>query len=177
MTASVKLKLKLVKLKLIVTRIAKLHNSSFYLLIRDFLVVCIFVSELKDFLKALQVPGCENKPVTLYSQTSIKTTEDGSKPAHQLWTRRTDGVLSKLSGNKLISFMMLANLTGSSCLRKAKDVFSHAFSEPERWKIIEKNVTNILAATFTMKPKLLIKIFFVVFQKYLFYLVLLKFYI
>lgn len=84
MTASVKLKLKLVKLKFIVTRIAKLHNLSFYLLIRDFLIVCIFVSELKDLLKALHVPGCENKPVTLYSQTSIKTTEDRSKPAHQL---------------------------------------------------------------------------------------------
>lgn len=51
--------------------------------------------------------------------------------AHQLWTKLTDEVLSRLSGSKLISFMMFASLTGSSCLRKAKDVFSHAFSEPE----------------------------------------------
>ena len=27
--------------------------------------------------------------------------------------------------------MMFANLTGNSCLRKANDVLSHAFSEPE----------------------------------------------
>ena len=54
-----------------------------------------------------------------------------TKAAYQPWTSRTDGVLSKLSGSKLISFMMFANLTGSSCLRKAKDVLSHAFSEPE----------------------------------------------
>lgn len=53
-----------------------------------------------------------------------------AEAAHQLWTRRTDGVLSKLSGSRLISFMMFANLTGNSCLRKAKDVFSHAFSDP-----------------------------------------------
>lgn len=33
--------------------------------------------------------------------------------------------------------MMLANRTGSSCLRKAKDVFSHAFSEP-KWQQVRK---------------------------------------
>jgi len=56
-------------------------------------------------------------------------------PTDQLCTRCTEGVLSRLSGNKSISFKIFASLTGSSCLRNVNDVFSHAFSEPE-----EKNV-------------------------------------
>lgn len=50
---------------------------------------------------------------------------------HQLCTICTDGVVSSLSGNKLISFMMFDNLTGSSCRRNTKDVFSQALMEPE----------------------------------------------
>lgn len=48
----------------------------------------------------------------------------------QLCTRRTEGVLRRLSGNKSISFIIFASLTGSSCLRNVNDVFAHAFSEP-----------------------------------------------
>lgn len=68
----------------------------------------------------------------LNTVTSLKLSGKKGEPAYQLWTNRTDGVLNKLSGSKLISFMMLASLTGNSCLRKLKDVFTHAFSEPER---------------------------------------------
>uniref|UniRef100_A0A0E9QX73 Uncharacterized protein n=1 Tax=Anguilla anguilla TaxID=7936 RepID=A0A0E9QX73_ANGAN len=35
-------------------------------------------------------------------------------------------------GSKLISFIMLERRTGSSCLRKAKEVLSQAFVEPEK---------------------------------------------
>lgn len=68
----------------------------------------------------------------LNTVNSLKLSGKKGEPAYQLWTNRTDGVLNKLSGSKLISFMMLASLTGNSCLRKLKDVFTHAFSEPER---------------------------------------------
>lgn len=50
--------------------------------------------------------------------------------AYQLCTSCTDGVEMRRSGIRLISFMMLDSRTGSSCLRKAKDVFSHAFVLP-----------------------------------------------
>lgn len=77
----------------------------------------------------------ETKPAFIHTQAGTDQIRKRKETdAHQLWTKRTDGVLSKLSGNRLISFMMLANLTGSSCLRKAKEVFSHAFSEPEEQK-------------------------------------------
>lgn len=101
----------------------------------DFLIFCISVSELQDVLKTLHVPACRNKP-SIYSHAggTDQIWKRKATDAHQLWTKRTDGVLSKLSGNRLISFMMLANLTGNSCLRKAKEVFSHAFSEPEEQK-------------------------------------------
>lgn len=51
---------------------------------------------------------------------------------HQPWTICTDGVVSSLSGSRLISFMMFESLTGSSCLRNTKEVFSQALMEPER---------------------------------------------
>ena len=56
---------------------------------------------------------------------------DHNKTTHQLCTICTDGVVSSLSGRRLISFMMLESLTGSSCLRKTKDVFSQALMDPE----------------------------------------------
>lgn len=115
----------------------KLNNSVYVwmnLLICDFLIICIFVSELKNLLKTLHIPAYENTNTLLSICRLIweitEEKEKSMKPAYQLWTSRTDGVLSKLSGNKLISFMMFANRTGNSCLRKANDVFSHAFSEP-----------------------------------------------
>lgn len=51
-------------------------------------------------------------------------------PAHQLCTSCTEGVLSTRSGSRLISFMMLARRTGSSCLRKVNEVFSQALLDP-----------------------------------------------
>lgn len=51
---------------------------------------------------------------------------------YQLFTNCTDGVLSNLSGRRSISLSMFANLTGSSCLRKAKEVLSHPFVEPTK---------------------------------------------
>lgn len=53
--------------------------------------------------------------------------------SYQLCTICTDGVVSSLSGNRLISFMMFDSLTGSSCLKKTKDVFSQALMEPVSW--------------------------------------------
>lgn len=50
---------------------------------------------------------------------------------YQELTRFTDGIRSRLSGSKAISFMIFANLTGSSLRRKIYDVFSHAF-KPEK---------------------------------------------
>lgn len=52
--------------------------------------------------------------------------------AYQLWTSWTDGVIIKWSGKRLISFKLLLSLTGSSCLRNVKDVFSHAFEDPAK---------------------------------------------
>lgn len=49
---------------------------------------------------------------------------------HQPCTVCTEGVVSSLSGSRLISFMMLDSRTGSSCLKKAKDVFSQALMDP-----------------------------------------------
>lgn len=50
--------------------------------------------------------------------------------SYQLVSSLRDGVPSSLSGRKSISFMMLANLTGSSCLRNTNEVFSQALAEP-----------------------------------------------
>lgn len=50
--------------------------------------------------------------------------------SYQLVSSFRDGVPSSLSGRKSISFMMLANLTGSSCRRNTNDVFSQALAEP-----------------------------------------------
>lgn len=50
--------------------------------------------------------------------------------SYQLVRSFTDGVPRSLSGRKSISFMMLASLTGSSCLRNTNEVFSHALAEP-----------------------------------------------
>lgn len=50
---------------------------------------------------------------------------------HQLCTSCTEGVLSTRSGSRLISFMMLARRTGSSCRRKVNEVFSQALLDPE----------------------------------------------
>lgn len=54
---------------------------------------------------------------------------------NQLCTRCTEGVLRRLSGNKSISFIIFASLTGSSCLRNVNDVFAHAFSEPAKTNV------------------------------------------
>ena len=56
---------------------------------------------------------------------------------HQLCNLCTEGVVSSLSGRRFISFMMLDNLTGSSCLRNAKDVFSQALMDPAIKKTVE----------------------------------------
>lgn len=53
-----------------------------------------------------------------------------SQGSHQLCTSCTEGVLSTRSGSRLISFMMLARRTGSSCLRKVNEVFSQALLDP-----------------------------------------------
>ena len=50
---------------------------------------------------------------------------------YHLCTICTEGVVSSLSGSRLISFMMFESLTGSSCLRKTKEVFSQALMDPE----------------------------------------------
>lgn len=53
-----------------------------------------------------------------------------SRGSHQLCTSCTEGVLSTRSGSRLISFMMLARRTGSSCRRKVNEVFSQALLDP-----------------------------------------------
>lgn len=50
--------------------------------------------------------------------------------AHQLWTSWTEGVPSKWSGSRLISFMMLDKRTGSSWRRNTKEVRSQALIVP-----------------------------------------------
>lgn len=50
--------------------------------------------------------------------------------AYQALTKPIDGVRDRLSGSNVISFMILANRTGSSFRRKIYDFFSHAF-KPE----------------------------------------------
>lgn len=62
----------------------------------------------------------------------------------QLCTRRTDGVLSRLSGNKSISFMIFASRTGSSCRRNVNDVFSQAFSEPGDEREVVNGLVRLL---------------------------------
>lgn len=61
---------------------------------------------------------------------------------YQLFTNRTDGVLSNLSGRSSISLSMFANLTGSSCRKNAKEVLSHPLVEPMK-QIQEKHVGTI----------------------------------
>lgn len=71
-----------------------------------------------------------------------------------------DGVPSSLSGRKSISFMMLASLTGSSCRRNTKEVFSHASAEPavtwgdrdDEWKKTNKHPTDQDNETITQQP-------------------------
>lgn len=55
---------------------------------------------------------------------------DPPPQSHQLCTSWTEGVRRTRSGSRLISFMMLERRTGSSCRRKAKEVFSQALLEP-----------------------------------------------
>lgn len=50
--------------------------------------------------------------------------------SHQLCTSCTEGVPSTRSGSRLISFMMFARRTGSSCRRKVNEVFSQALLDP-----------------------------------------------
>lgn len=57
-------------------------------------------------------------------------TPPGPSQSHQLCTSWTEGVRRTRSGSRLISFMMLERRTGSSCRRKAKEVFSQALLEP-----------------------------------------------
>lgn len=66
----------------------------------------------------------------LYMQ---KVTLKGMKRhcSYQLCTSWTEGVLRRLSGSRLISFIMFANLTGNSCRRNINEVFSQAFSDPK----------------------------------------------
>lgn len=52
------------------------------------------------------------------------------RKTYQLCTSPTEGLLSKLSGNKLTSLMVLASRTGSSFRRNMQEVFSHALSRP-----------------------------------------------
>lgn len=90
---------------------------------------------------------CENSPTSQKSPclsscpTSCKAGSIGhltmewgargsSRGSHQLCTSCTEGVLSTRSGSRLISFMMLARRTGSSCLRKVNEVFSQALLDP-----------------------------------------------
>lgn len=113
-------------------------NLIILLLLCDCLIIHIPVLELKYILETLHVPAemqhnqknvaqiCKHIPI-IALHACIRT--------DQLCTRCTEGVLSRLSGNKSISFKIFASLTGSSCLRNVNDVFSQAFSEPE-----EKNV-------------------------------------
>lgn len=57
---------------------------------------------------------------------------------YQLWTSFTEGVLKSCVGSKLISFMIFANLTGTSFRKNSKDVFSQALLDPvniqENWQ-------------------------------------------
>lgn len=46
---------------------------------------------------------------------------------YQSLTAITDGILNRFSGNKAISFIILANRTGSSLRRNMKDFSSEAF--------------------------------------------------
>lgn len=70
--------------------------------------------------------------------------------AHQLCTSCTEGVLSTRSGSKLISFMMLARRTGSSCRRKVKEVFSHALLEPMGQS--SGHLSSLVAPQFGLPP-------------------------
>lgn len=63
-------------------------------------------------------------------QEEVEEEEGFSFTSYQLVSSLRDGVLSSLSGRKSISFMMLASRTGSSCLRKTNEVFSHALADP-----------------------------------------------
>jgi hypothetical protein len=60
--------------------------------------------------------------------------------AYHVLTRFTLGVLSKLSGSKAISFIMFANRTGNSFLKKMNDLRSHAFIPKVKF---EKNIFNV----------------------------------
>lgn len=63
---------------------------------------------------------------------------------HHFCTSLTEGWLSRLSGSRVTSLMVLARRTGSSFRRNMYDVFSHAFSLPERQKQSLSLVTETL---------------------------------
>lgn len=63
---------------------------------------------------------------------------------HHFCTSLTEGWLSRLSGSRVTSLMVLARRTGSSFRRNMYDVFSHAFSLPERHKKSLSLVTQTL---------------------------------
>lgn len=83
-----------------------------------------------------------NFPILLFHTTDHhllqeRGEEEFSFTPYQLVSSLRDGVPSSLSGRKSISFMMLASRTGSSCLRKTNDVFSHALAEPAvTWGVV-----------------------------------------
>ena len=57
---------------------------------------------------------------------------------YKLLTIPTLGILNKCSGSRWISFIMFANLTGSSFLKNMKDLRSHAL-KPGTRKLQQKN--------------------------------------
>lgn len=64
----------------------------------------------------------------VHNSTEIANTR---RESYQLCTSWTEGVLRRLSGRRLISFIIFANLTGNSCRRNINEVFSQAFTDPE----------------------------------------------
>lgn len=108
-----------------------LRTQEDLLLLFEHFIINIPVLELQNILEALHVPAetQHKRRLDTHSHQKNKTARMHGH-TDQLCTRRTEGVLSRLSGNKSISFIIFASLTGSSCLRNVNDVFTHAFSEP-----------------------------------------------
>lgn len=75
--------------------------------------------------------------VVVGSSCSYFSTSSKLRAYHEL-TNPTDCVRDRLSGNKAISFIILANRTGSSLRKNTYDFFSHAL-RPTEIKINTKN--------------------------------------
>lgn len=71
---------------------------------------------------------------------------------HQLCTSCTEGVPSTRSGSRLISFMMLARRTGSSCRRKVNEVFSQALLDPEGKRGVNQQLQTMGTGTMCCLP-------------------------